>query len=151
MGLGSAAAAACCCLTSSSFRALFAESRTKETPSAPTNQLEFIAGVSSKSAQRRLGGCAPEAPPRQRAAASQSWTPAIVVRRRGRRRRAMRLPTGRKSPDVCPLNFAKARLSRCAYAGTGANTALVIPHSKLLISQHFFFKNNQECGTCCLL
>ncbi len=102
VGLGSAAAAACSCLTSSSFRALFAETRTKETPSAPTNRLEFIAGVSSKSAQRRLGGCAPEAPPRQRAAASQSWTPAIVARRRGRRRRAMRLPTGRNSPDVCP-------------------------------------------------
>ena len=82
------------------FRALLAEKRTKKTPCAPTNRLEFTAGCLSKERSAGWAFCAPAAP-RHRAAASQIWTPAIVARRRGRRRRAMRLPTGRNSPQEC--------------------------------------------------
>ena len=41
------------------FRALLAEKRTKKTPCAPTNRLEFTAGVSFKRVKRRLGVLCP--------------------------------------------------------------------------------------------
>jgi len=62
--------------------------------------------MSSKIALGHLGGWTSAAPPQQRPAASQSLTPAIFElpsQRRGRRRRAMRLPTGCNSPQECPL------------------------------------------------
>jgi len=70
-------------------------------PPRPPTDWNSPRGCLSKERSAGWAFCAPAAPPRQRAAASQSWTPAIVARRRGRRRRAMRLPTGRNSPQEC--------------------------------------------------